>query len=157
MSALNDFQSKNDQELLQLHCDLMEELRERQLVRSSNNPVADYAEKVAVERLGLIHASKEERGFDATDQNGIRYQIKGRRNTKHNNSRQLGVIRDLDEHLFDYVIAVIFDENLSVKEMWKIPYSYIKEKSRPSEHQHGHIFIARLSLLSGSKEVERIV
>ncbi len=156
MSEINDFHTKNDRELLQLYCDLMEELRERQLVRTSNNPVADYAEKVAVERLGLIHAEKEARGYDATDNNGIKYQIKGRRSTKYNGSRQLGVIRDLDEKLFDYLIAVIFDEYFNVKEIWKIPHSFIKANSRYSEHQHGHIFTARLSILANNKEVERI-
>ncbi len=156
MSEPIDFQSINDQDLLQLYCDLMEELRERKIVRTSNNPVADYAERVAVERLGLIHAEKEARGFDATDKNSTKYQIKGRRITKHNNSRQLGVIRDLEEHLFDHLIAVIFDEHLSLQEIWKIPHNFIKANSRYSEHQHGHIFIARLSLLEDNQEVERI-
>jgi hypothetical protein len=50
MSNIFNFQGKKVHELLQLYCDLMEELRERQLVRTNNNPVADYAEKVAIER-----------------------------------------------------------------------------------------------------------
>ena len=91
------------QTLLRLYSELMEELRSRELIRSSNNPVADYAEKVAVGRLRLIRASKEERGYDALDKQKRRYQIKGRRITRHNKSRQLGVIRNLDEKLFDCI------------------------------------------------------
>ncbi len=91
------------------------------MVRSSNNPVADYAEKIAVELMGLTRADKEERGYDALDSRGIKYEIKGRRITRHNNSRQLGVIRNLDEELFNYLIAVVFNEDFSVKEIWKVP------------------------------------
>jgi hypothetical protein len=118
----------------------MEELRRRNIIRTSNNPVADYAEKVAVERLGLKQVGKEQKGFDAVDAQGYRYQIKGRRITKHNSSRQLSVIRNLNERLFDYLIAVIFDEFFEIKEIWKIPYEFVKERSRLSEHQNGCVF-----------------
>lgn len=143
------------QSLLKLYADLMEELRERELIRSSNNPVADYAEKVAVEILNLERVGKEEKGYDAIAGDS-KYQIKGRRITRHNSSRQLGVIRNLDEKLFDFVIAVIFNEDFSVKEIWKIPHQFIKENSRPSSVQNGHIFIANFNLLSQGRGVERI-
>ena len=152
-----NLKNMNAQELLQLYSHLMEELRERDIIRSSNNPVADYAEKVAVKRLGLVRVSKEERGYDAIDKEGKKkYQIKGRRITKHNSSRQLGVIRNLDEKLFHYLIAVLFNEDFTVKEIWKIPYLFIKKNSRYSEHQNGHIFIADSDQLSHGKGVERI-
>ena len=66
----------SERALLQLYSDLMEELRSRELIRSSNNPVADYAEKIAVERLGLTRAGKEERGYDALDEQGTKYRKK---------------------------------------------------------------------------------
>lgn len=47
MAAVNNLDNINEQDLLKLYSDLMEELRNRELIRSSNNPVADYAEKVA--------------------------------------------------------------------------------------------------------------
>ena len=75
--------SMSDSELLRLYATLMETLRDRGITRSSNNPVADYAEKRVVERLGLIRADKEARGYDAEDGKGRRYQIKGRRITRH--------------------------------------------------------------------------
>lgn len=156
MVTVNNLENMNKQNLLKLYANLMEELRNRELIRSSNNPVADYAEKVAVECMGLSRVGKEERGYDAIDGGNRRYQIKGRRVTRHNNSRQLGVIRNLDEKLFDYLIAVIFNEDFSVNEIWKIPYRFVKENSRFSKHQNGHIFIANPELLSASKGVARI-
>jgi len=144
------------QTLLRLYSNLMEELRSRELIRSSNNPVADYAEKVAVESLGLTRAGKEKRGYDALDEHKRKYQIKGRRITKHNRSRQLGVIRNIDEKLFDYLVAVIFNEDFSVREIWKVPYRFVKDKSKYSKQQNGHVFQAKPDLLSSGKGVERI-
>ena len=152
----NELSNAKDRELLQLYRDVMEELRSRKLIRSSNNPVADYAEKVAVERLNLSRAGKENRGYDALDKQKRRYQIKGRRITKHNSSRQLGVIRNIEDKLFDYLVAIIFNEDFSVKEIWKVPYQYVKENSRFSKHQNGHIFFARPNQLSEVQGIERI-
>lgn len=84
------------------------------------------------------------KGYDAIDENtGNRYQIKSRRLTKHNgaSSKQLGIIRNLDQKLFDYLVAVIFDEFLEPKEIWQIPFDVIPKYSKFSEHQNGHILI----------------
>jgi len=142
--------------LLQLYAELIEELRDRGIIRSGNNPVADYAEKVAVERLGLNRAGKEEKGYDALDKKGKKYQIKGRRITRHNKFRQLSVIRNLDGKLFDFLIAVIFDEAFNILEIWKIPYEFVKEHSRFSEHQNGHIFYVKPEILTLREGVKRI-
>ena len=151
-----DFSRERDSELLAAYSELMEELRQRNIIRTSNNPVADYAEKVAVERLRLQQVGKEEKGFDAVDARSYRYQIKGRRITRHNPSRQLSVIRNLGDRLFDYLVAVIFDESFQVKEIWKIPYEFVREHSRHSAHQNGHIFYAKPDILAPGKGVKRI-
>lgn len=156
MVTSDKLENMDEQRLLKLYSDLMEELRDRELIRSSNNPVADYAEKVAVEYMGLTRLGKEERGYDAVDKNKQRYQIKGRRITKHNSSRQLGVIRNLEEKLFDYLIAVIFNEDFTVKEIWKVPYRFVRDNSKYSRQQHGHVFQAKPNLLSCGIGIERI-
>ena len=157
MVQMSKLKSMDELGLLRLYAELMEELRSRQIIRSGNNPVADYAEKVAVEYFGLIRAGKEERGYDARDKRGRKYQIKGRRVTRHNKSRQLSVIRNLNEHLFDFLIAVVFNENFNVEEMWKIPYRFVQENAKWSEHSNGYIFHAKPDVLGAGKGVERIV
>jgi hypothetical protein len=132
----------NSEVLLQLYGKLMEELRRRKLVRSSNNPVSDYAEKIVCEKLKLSLAGKSSKGYDAIDENtGIKYQIKARRLTSHNRSRQLGVIRNLDQNPFDYLIAVIFNESFEPIEIWQIPLGTIPKYARYSKHQNGHILV----------------
>lgn len=66
-----------DRQLIVLWADVMAELNVRGLIRSANNPVADYAERVVAERLGLTLAGQSAPGYDATDAAGLRYQIKG--------------------------------------------------------------------------------
>jgi len=156
MKSIN-LRNLDNQSILRLYAELMEELRNRQLIRSSNNPVADYAEKVVVGYLRLTRVGKEERGYDALDNRKNKYQIKARRITRHNKSRQLGVIRNLDEELFDFLIAVIFDESFNILEMWRIPYRFVKENSRWSDHQNGHIFHVYPDVLASGKGVARVV
>lgn len=54
----------------------MQELRHRSLIRSWNNPVADYAERLVAQELNLDLAPPVAQGCDATDDTGRRYQIK---------------------------------------------------------------------------------
>ena len=137
-----------DKDLLRLYNDLMEELRERQLVRSSNNPVSDYAKKIVADLMSLTLQRGSNKGYDALDEKtGLRYQIKGRRLTKHNSSKQLGVIRNLDQSLFDYLIAVIFNNYCEPVEIWQIPREIIPKYSKYSEHQNGHILLVQGDLL----------
>jgi hypothetical protein len=137
-----DLKNLEKRDLLQLYGRLMEELRQRELIRSSNNPVSDYAEKIVCEKLKLSIQGKSSKGYDAIDEkSGIKYQIKARRLTRHNKSRQLGVIRNIDQKLFDYLIAVIFDESFKPIEIWRIPRETIPKYARYSQHQNGHILV----------------
>jgi hypothetical protein len=64
-----------------------------------------YAESLVSRAFGLTLVAKSRRGCDAVDPSGTRYQIKRRRQTRHNSSRQLGVFRNLECGPFDYTIA----------------------------------------------------
>ncbi|GAI05452.1 unnamed protein product [marine sediment metagenome] len=66
-------------ELLRCFANILDELKERKVVRTRNNPVADYAEWLVTQQLGLSLERSSKRGYDAIDQNGKRYQIKSRR------------------------------------------------------------------------------
>ena len=142
-----EFKHLSTEQLLRLYAEVMEELRVRGVVRSSNNPVADYAEWTIADRLGLKLVGGSNRGFDATDTQGVRYQIKARRNTVHNRSRQLSVIRNLAAKDFDFLLGVIFNESFVLQELWKIPHACVEKYARYSKHQNGHILHLRGTLL----------
>lgn len=145
-----------EKDLLKLYAKIMEELRSRGVVRSGNNPVADYGEKVVSELLNLKLQNSSNRGFDAIDKAGCKYQIKARRITPRNPSRQLGVIRNLNSQDFDYLFAAIFDRDFNLAELWKIPHGCIKTYAKHSKHQNGHVIILRGAILK-DKRVKNLI
>jgi hypothetical protein len=76
----------------------MREMRDRKLIRSWNNPVADYAERLVAVRLDLELAPPVAQGYDAVDSSGRRYQIKSRRLTTQNKIRPLCGVPDTVGH-----------------------------------------------------------
>lgn len=143
-------------QLLNSYSSIMNELRQRKILRSGNNPASDYAEYVIAKKLKLKLTTNSNKEYDAIEsKSGIKYQIKSRRITRYNNSRQLGVIRNLEKAEFDFLIAVIFNENFDVIESYKIPRSIIKKYARFSRHQNGHILILRGDILK-DKDVKSI-
>lgn len=105
----------------------MRVMRERGLVRTANTPVGDYAERIACSRLNLQRQGFSEKSIDAVDDSGTRYQIKGRRLTPENMSRQLSAIRDIQSGPFDILLAVFFNEDLDLQEIWSIPCEVVRE------------------------------
>ncbi len=140
-----------DQQLLEEYSLIMEELKERKIIRTSNNPVGDFAEYLVAKKMDLKLAVSSNAGYDAKDDEGVRYQIKCRRITNHPRRRQLGVMRNLEKKDFDYLIALIFDNNFIVLEAYQIPFDIIDTYAKYSEHQHGHILQLKGGVLSDNQ------
>lgn len=134
-------------DLLLTHAALMEELRNRNVIRSSNNPVADYTEWLVANTLNLSLKNNSSAGFDAQDSEEKRVQIKGRRMTYHNKSAQLGSIRNLANKPFDYLVGVIYKEDFSIDYVAKIPYEVVVEKSTYRAHTNSNIINLRRTIL----------
>ena len=76
--------------------------------------MADYAEGLCKLALNLTLADKCTTGYDGTDPTGKKIEIKARRLTKHNGSRQLSAIRGIDKQHFDYLAGVLFNADFTV-------------------------------------------
>ncbi len=126
-------------ELLGLFVRILQVLKERKVVRSTNNPVADYAEYLAIEALGLKPAPKSTKGFDATDSNGVKYEVKGRRPTQANKSRMLSAIRDCDAGHFNFLVGVLFNEDFSFDRACVVPFNVVQTTARYRKHVNAHI------------------
>lgn len=140
MVTLNEMTSA---QLLALHGDIAEELRRRGILRSSNNPVADLSEHLFCRAFGWTQAANSKRSSDASCANGMLYQIKGRRVTPQNPSRQLSALRNLDKGGFDFLGGVILAPDYSVMRAAIVPHALVLEHSTRSEHQNGWIFHLR--------------
>lgn len=140
-------------DLLALFAMIINELNNRGVVRTQNNPVADFSEWLVANTFDLTLQENSKNGFDAIDSNGMKYQIKGRRLHQTNSSRQLSVIRNLKDKKFDFLIGVLFNEDFSILEAYKIPHEIIPKYARYNSHQNGHILMLKGDILG---QVERI-
>ena len=129
--------------LLSLHAAAARELRRRQVIRSSNNPVGDYAEYLVAEAFDLELTPKSTTGHDATARDGLRYEVKARRITGAVGSRQLSAIRKLDEQNFDVLVGVLFDEDYGVHRACVMPHGVVLECASFQEHTNAWILHLR--------------
>ena len=133
--------------LLGLYGALLDELRRRGVVRSSNNPLSDYAEGLFCKAFGWAQEGNSAAGYDAVDAaNGTRYQIKGRRLTAHNASRQLSAIRNLDDHPFHFLAGLLVDARFQIVRAAIIPFDVVKAQAARVEHTNSWKFMLRNSV-----------
>ncbi len=149
-----DLKNLTPKNLLRLHAQIIRELRDRGIVRSNNNPLADYTEWLVATKLGLELESKSNAGYDAIDSDGVRYEIKGRRVTPRNPSTQLSHIRNLDKKAFDFLIAVVFDEDYEILHGIQIPHGLIAKHARYSDHVNAHILLIRDGILNETDVID---
>lgn len=138
-------------ELLKLHAEIGEELRTRGITRSSNNPTGDLAEYLFCEAFGWRRSGNSNANVDAIGEDGIRYQIKGRRITRHSRSRQLSAIRDLAGAHFDFLAGVLFSEDYSILRAAIIPRAIAEERASFVERTNSHRFLLRDDLWEASQ------
>lgn len=154
-SEAGHVQTASVSELLALYGRIMDELRVRQIVRTGNSPVGDYAELLFANAFGWTLESNSAAGHDATDRQGLRYQIKGRRLGTPGGSRQLGAIRKLNDHTFDYLGVVLFDGSFKVARGILVPHSLVAARARRTEHTNSWTFMVedRLWAAEGIRDV----
>ena len=130
-------------ELLLLHSKVADELRDRGITRSSNNPTGDLAEYLFCKAFGWTQAGNSQANVDAIGPDGKRFQIKGRRVTRFNKSRQLSAIRDMAGSHFDYLAGILFNEDYSVLRAALIPHAVALAKATYVAHTNSHRFLLR--------------
>lgn len=127
-----DLSTYSRQELLVLYVQVMNELRKRGIVRSFNNPVGDIGEGIVCEALNLTMANKSSKGYDATGQDGMKYQIKTRWRGARGWRNIVG-LRDLEAKLFDRMAVVILaGHDYKAEWLFHFPYEVALEFARPT-------------------------
>jgi hypothetical protein len=128
-------------ELLALHGGIADELRARGITRSSNSPTGDLAEYLFCKTFGWTQSDKSVAHIDAIGQDGSRYQIKARRVTRFNKSRQLSALRDLKGGHFDFLAGKLFAEDYSIVRAAIIPHAVVLGRSAFVERTNSHRFL----------------
>ena len=135
-------------DLLALYADVLTELRARDIIRSTNNPVADYSEWLVAKAFGYALAPKSSAGYDVIAPDGTRYQVKGRRSSTESPSRQLSFIRGFGgaTEPFDYMVGILFNSDFTVMRAAQIPVADVHELAVHNPHVNGWRFILRDSV-----------
>lgn len=136
-----NFAEYSSQALLELHAQIVQVLRDRKILRTSNNPVGDLAEHLFCKAYGLQPEKNSYPGVDVIGQDGTRYQIKGGRCTPENKSRQLSAIRNLADVDFHFLVGVIFSPDYSIQRAALIPYAIVKRLAKPQTHTNSYRFM----------------
>jgi hypothetical protein len=134
--------------LLDLYVGISSELKRRGITRSTNNPVADLSEFLCSRGLGLQLTSKSTKGYDATDRQGLRYEIKARRLTADSPSRELSAIRAFESNSFDLLAGVLFRENFTLFKACLIPRDVVAQHACFVKHTNALKFLLRDELWS---------
>ena len=133
-------------ELLKTHAATIDELMRRNVVKTRNNPIGDYTAWRVCQALKLDMESNRNKSFDAIDNRGVRYKIKGRRD--ESSSVQLSVIRNLNDVEFDILIAVVFNNDFSIRLAVRMPHQAVARMSKFRRHVNGHILTLTDSIMS---------
>lgn len=126
---------------------LYESLRENEIIRS-RRIVGDLGEFYACQHLNLtLNENKNEKGVDAIDENGVKYEVKTRR--VYESGRRKGKTRRLNNLVgkeSKYLIVVVLDRSFKCAGMWKMP---MKNVYNPKS--------AHLQIVNTTPEVQNIV
>jgi hypothetical protein len=126
-------------QLLQLHASAVDELRRRGVVKSTNNPIADYAEALACHALGLVPSATSTKGYDATDSRHNRFEIKARRRATDTTPTRFSAIRDLNGRHFRYLVLVLFRDDYTVERGAVLTVSAVRKRAFYQKHINGWI------------------
>lgn len=87
----------------------------------------EIGEYEAMRLLELTLAEAREPGYDATDENGVRYQIKTRALSQAARKKSQKISSINLEYEWEFVILVLMDENFQTLEIWKAPRTEVEE------------------------------
>jgi hypothetical protein len=139
-----DVRTLTTAKLFAVHAVVLEELRRRHVIRTSNNPLGDLAEALFSKAFGWKLDGNSHDGRDAVDTHtGTRYQIKARRLTDPKTSRELSVIRDIEGKPFDYLAGLLVDLDYDVIRAALVPFPTVRAGAIYSKHVNGWRFHLR--------------
>jgi len=139
---MDDKEAKN---LLSQYSNIIRMLRELGVIRSGK-VVSDYGEYIVCKKLGLkLVDSPVNKGYDAVDDNGVKFEIKSRKATAWNKPTIFPIKKEQLEN-FDFVIYVEFDDDWNIVKLLKIPSNEV----RPNKYNRVPLtksLVSRFSIL----------
>jgi hypothetical protein len=135
-----NFENLNDAKLVEALRQLAQEWKRRFGRRLGVTP--ELAELYACQKLGLTRMPPENRGFDAIDQEGKRYQIKGRAPDRGDTVNPQGRVGRFVNFDFDYALLVTLDSALQCREIWRASAESLKVEQARVRNERVGIHVA---------------
>jgi hypothetical protein len=137
-------------DILALNAATLDALAARGVLRSSNL-VGDYGEWLFAKAFGWELMPPSVKSHDACDADGLRYQIKARRDAGRGGALQLGIMRNLGDDGFDHLAAALLAADYSVQLAIIAPRDVVAEQAAFTSHQRGHILTIGRSFLRDTR------
>jgi hypothetical protein len=138
-------------ELLGIYGQVLEELREREVIRSANAPTGDYAEWLVQRALGGRLQPPSNKSADLIARRR-KIQIKARvlSDPEKSGERQLSSFRSWE---FDDAVIVLFDRRYGVHRATRIKVAELEAASREDKWVSGRRVIAKDDLLDRGRDI----
>ncbi|WDV44053.1 hypothetical protein PV797_10985 [Clostridiaceae bacterium M8S5] len=139
-------------ELMILNRDIVKELNKRNVVKTRNKPIAGYARWLIKNTFGFKQTVNPNEKYDFLDKDNNKYLVRSRQ-IIGNKNLPFGIIRNLDDRNFDYLITVVFDEDFNIMESYKISYEVLQNEVDFNSYQKGFILgVSHISKLKSKVE-----
>lgn len=139
-----DLKTLSVRELLSLWASSLRELKDRDVVRTFNNPIGDIAEELVARHYEGERGSFTQKAWDVKVGDEL-LQVKALRRTGIRTRRNLSPIRS--DQGYDAVVIVIFTDDLRVDSALRVPRDVVIELFPIRPHVNGRIIMVGRRLL----------
>lgn len=137
--------------LLATYASILAELRQREVVRTNDAPVGQYAEWLALEVLGGVLAPNSEKSYDLVDAAGRTIQVKARVLNKGTpGERQLSAFRSFD---FDVALVLLFDGSYGIAHAVELTSDQVRSLSTFHNYVNAYRLIVTDKVLAHGVDV----
>lgn len=120
--------------LLRRYGTILDELKERKILTTSDSPIGGYGEWLVARAFGGTRQGNSNKSVDVIASDGTRLQVKTRWLPLKKGLRQLSAIRNLEGIGFDYLVAVLLDKDFEVTEAYQIAHAAVARLATRAEH-----------------------
>jgi hypothetical protein len=140
--------------LLRQYAEILAELRARGVVRTSNAPLGDYAEHIALRVYGGTFAPNSEKSYDLLTPDKRRIQVKAR--TINDTTRAGAVFSVFRSFDFEAAVLIVLDaRTYDLRWAREVTPESVREASRWSSHVNGYLLGLRKAEELGADVTER--
>lgn len=138
-------------ELLALSRQVLAELRQREVIRTTNAPTGDYAEWLVQRVVKGVLEPNSKRSWDLVTPDRERLQVKARVvvDPRNRGQRQLSPFRSWN---FDAAVIVLFDDEFEVWKAGCLPTADLQGLARHSKHVNGELVFATDEVLDKAED-----